>query len=77
MPDGEKYFGIEEIYVIPSNRSLGIGKALMDYVNGVAKEDGYNYIFLVTSTKDWNKILNFYIKQCDMTFCCASLVKKL
>ena len=77
MPDGEKYFGIEEIYVIPSKRSLGIGKALMDFAKEVAKSDGYKYVFLVTSTKDWNKILDFYINKCDMTFYCASLVEKL
>ena len=77
MPDGEKYFGIEEIYVAPSKRSLGVGKALMDFVKDVAKKDGYKYVFLVTATKDWNKILNFYINKCDMTFYCASLVEKL
>ena len=77
MQDGEKYFGIEEIYVIPSKRSLGIGKRLMDFVKEIAKKDGYKYVFLVTSTKDWNKILDFYINKCDMTFYCASLVKKL
>ena len=77
MQDGEKYFGIEEIYVIPSKRSLGIGKRLMDFAKEIAKKDGYKYVFLVTSTKDWNKILDFYINKCDMTFYCASLVEKL
>ena len=77
MPDGSKYFGIEEIYVIPNKRNLGIGKMLMDYVKDIAKKEGYKYIFLVTSTKDWNKILDFYINKCDMTFYCASLVEEL
>ena len=77
MQDGEKYFGIEEIYVIPPKRSLGIGKILMDFAKETAKKDGYKYVFLVTSTKDWNKILDFYINKCDMTFYCASLVEKL
>ena len=77
MQDGEKYFGIEEIYVIPPKRSLGIGKILMDLAKETAKKDGYKYVFLVTSTKDWNKILDFYINKCDMTFYCASLVEKL
>ena len=77
IPDGEKYFGIEEIYVIPEKRSLGIGKVLMDYAKLVAKKDGYKYVFLVTSTKDWNKILDFYINKCGMSFYCASLVEKL
>ena len=77
MQDGEKYFGIEEIYVSPSKRDFGIGKGLMDFAKEIAKRDGYKYVFLVTSTKDWNKILDFYINKCDMTFYCASLVEKL
>ena len=77
MIDGTKYFGIEEIYVLPEKRNLGIGKMLMDFVKTLAKEEGYEYIFLVTSTKDWNKVLDFYINKCDMTFYCASLVEKI
>lgn len=77
MPDGETYFGIEEIYVIPAKRSLGVGKALMDFVKNIAKMEGYKYVFLTTSTKNWNKILDFYVNKCDMTFYCASLVEKL
>ena len=77
MPDGQLYFGIEEIYVIPKKRSLGIGKMLMDYAKMLAKKDNYKYLFLVTSTKDSKKILDFYIDKCDMTFYCASLVEKL
>ena len=77
MPDGELYFGIEEIYVIKEKRSYGIGKLLMDYVKNVAKKENYKYIFLTTSTKDSNKILDFYINKCDMTFYCAHLVEKI
>ena len=77
MKDGTKYFGIEEIYVIPNKRSLGVGKMLMDFTKNKAKEEGYEYIFLVTSTKNWNKILDFYVNKCDMTFYCASLVEKI
>lgn len=77
MPDGQLYFGIEEIYVIKEKRSYGIGKQLMDYVKNVAKKEKYKYIFLTTSTKDSNKILDFYINKCDMTFYCAHLVEKL
>ena len=77
MPDGELYFGIEEIYVIKEKRSYGIGKRLMEYVKNVAKEEKYKYIFLTTSTKDSNKILDFYINKCDMTFYCAHLVEKI
>ena len=68
MPDGELYFGIEEVCVIPNKISLGIGKLLMDHVKKIAKTSGYKYIFLTTSTKDSNKILDFYINKCDMTF---------
>ena len=77
MQDGETYFGIEEIYVMPEMRSQGVGLALMNYVKGKALEEGYHYIFLVTATKDWNKILDFYCNKCNMTFYCASLVEKI
>ena len=77
IPDGEKYFGIEEIYVAPGRRSEGIGRALMDFVRETARRDGYKYAFLVTSTKDSEKILDFYINKCGMTFYCASLVERL
>lgn len=77
IPDGENYFGIEELYVIPSKRSEGLGKMIMDYAKSIAKKDGYKYIFLVTPTKDCNKILDFYINKCDMTFYCATLVEKI
>jgi len=77
MNDGEIYFGIEEIFVIPSKRNEGIGKMLMDYVKNIAKLENYKYLFLVTSTKKWDKILDFYVNKCDMTFYCASLVSKL
>ena len=49
----------------------------MDYAKLVAKKDGYKYVFLVTSTTDWNRILDFYINKCGMSFYCASLVEKL
>ena len=77
MKDGEAYFGIEEIYVKSDKRCLGLGKDLMDYAKRYAKENGYKYIFLCTSTKNWNKILDFYVNKCDMTFYCASLVERL
>lgn len=77
IPDGEKYFGIEEIYVAPGRRSEGIGRALMDFARETARRDGYKYAFLVTSTKDSEKILDFYINKCGMTFYCASLVERL
>ena len=77
MPDGEKYIGIEEIYVIPSKRCLGIGKELMNFIKDIIRKEGYKYIFLSTSTKDWKKILDFYINKCDMTFFSALLFEKL
>lgn len=49
----------------------------MDHVKKIAKASGYKYIFLTTSTKDSNKILDFYINKCDKTFYCAHLVEKI
>jgi len=41
------------------------------------KEEGTDYIFLSTATKDWRKIFHFYIEELGMEFWSARLFKKL
>ena len=76
-PDGTEYFEIEEIYVVAEYRSMGIGRALYEFLEERLKEEGTDYIFLSTATKDWRKIFHFYIEELGMEFWSARLFKKL
>lgn len=72
---GNKCFEVEELYVIPSYRSKGIGKTLFSLIEKEVK-DNVKYIVLGTSTKDYKKTLKFYIDDNDMTYHSAFLIKK-
>ena len=72
---GDKCFEVEELYVIPSYRSKGIGKTLFSLIEKEVK-DNVKYIVLGTSTKDYKKTLKFYIDDNDMTYHSAFLIKK-
>lgn len=72
---GEKCFDIDEIYVLKEYRNKGIGRKLFqrieEEVNNSAK-----FITLVTSTKDYKKIMKFYDQDNKMTFHDAFFFKK-
>ena len=72
---GEKCFDVDELYVLESYRNKGIGKKLFLELEKEVK-DKVNFITLGTSTKDYRKILHFYIEEVDMTFHSAFLFKK-
>lgn len=72
---GDKFFFINEIFVHPDYRSKGIGKKLFSLIEKEVK-DNVTCITLGTATKDYQKILNFYIKEVGMTFHSAFLFKK-
>ena len=76
MPEGTKHFEVEEIYVCPSFRSMGIGSALFDYMEKRVKDDA-EYVLLSTATKNWKAIFHFYIDELNMSFWNARLYKKL
>ena len=77
-PDaGTHCWEIEELYVIPELRSRGIGRQLYEYAENAAKSDGAEFIFLSTATKDYKRILHFYIDEMGMDFWTARLFKKL
>ena len=73
---GSNCFMIDEIYVIPSYRSKGVGKKLFKLMENEIKES-CDYITLSTSTKDYKKILHFYVDELDMNFHSAFLIKDL
>lgn len=71
---GSKCFMIDELYVLPEYRSQGIGKELFKKLENEVK-DLCDYITLSTSTKDYKKILHFYVDELDMDFHSAYLIK--
>lgn len=76
IPIGEKCFDIDELYVLKEYRHQGIGKRLFISIENEVKKNT-KYITLGTSTRDYRKILHFYIEEVDMTFHSAFLYKKL
>ena len=77
MADGTPYFEIEELYVVASYRSKGVGKALFHNAEQAVKTTGIEFIMLSTATKNYKSILHFYIDELGMDFWSARLFKKL
>lgn len=77
MADGTPYFEIEELYVVPSHRSEGIGRALFHNAEQAVITAGIEFIMLSTATKNYKGILHFYIDELGMDFWSARLFKKL
>ena len=69
------YFELEELYVVPERRSQGIGRELFSFAEKTLGGEAA-YILLGTATKDWRRILHFYIDELGMDFWSARLFKK-
>jgi len=76
IKEGSKCFEIDELYVLKEYRSQNIGRKLFKVVEEEVNKEA-EYITLPTSTKDYKKILHFYIEMMDMTFHSAFLYKKI
>lgn len=76
MPEGTACFEVEELYVIPSMRSRGIGKALFGHAEAALQPEA-EYMVLSTATKNWRAILHFYLEELGMEFWTARLFKKI
>ena len=76
MPDHTKCFEVEELYVSPGYRSMGIGKGLYLFVERILKGEA-EYMILNTATKNWKSIFHFYLDEVGMDFWSARLYKKL
>ena len=50
MPEGTRYFEVEELYVVPEKRSPGIGEALFRFAEETIKTD-VQFIALSTASK--------------------------
>lgn len=77
MPRGTPFFEIEELYILPEYRSRGIGQALFRFAEHIVKAEGLEFIILSTATKDYKRILHFYIDELGMDFWSARLFKKI
>jgi len=73
IDDDEDVLEIDALYVLKQYRNKGIGKALFKYIEEYNDVDN---IVLSTSTKDYQKILHFYIDELGMSFHSAFLYKK-
>ena len=76
MPEGTSCFEVEELYVLPSTRSQGIGSELFRFAEESVCKDA-EYITLGTATKNWKSIFHFYIDELGMEFWSARLFKKI
>lgn len=72
ISDDTEVLVIDSFYVLKEYRSQGIGKELFKYVEELFNKD----IVLTTSTKDYEKIFNFYINEVGMDFHSALFFKK-
>ena len=73
---GDACFEIDEIYVLPSYRSKGVGRNLFALLQEEA-EGKAQYITLSSSSKDYARMLKFYVEDNQMVFHSAFLMKKL
>ena len=73
----DKYFDLEEIYILPQYRKLGVGQKLFNFIENFAKENNCKTLRLNAVSKDYNKLLSFYIDKLKMVFWSAYLIKKI
>lgn len=76
MAEGTPFFEVEELYVVPAQRSKGLGGALFRFAEELVKPEA-EYILLSTATKNWKAIFHFYIEELDMEFWNARLFKRI
>lgn len=77
IPCGDKFFEIEEFYVIKEFRSKGIGNMLFGYLENVLRSENVHNIVLSTATKDQERVQKFYINKLGMSVWTTTLFKKI
>lgn len=74
---GDKYFYLDEMYVVPRMRCHGVGKMLFQFLEENAVLNNAKTIRLNAVSKDFVKLLNFYINVLGMDFWSAYLIKQI
>ena len=73
---GQRCFCLDELYVLPEYRSRGVGRKLFEAISEYA-ETGAEMMTFSTSTKDYKRILKFYVEDLGCDFHDAYLIKRL
>ena len=76
IPVGSTCFCVDELYVLQSYRSQGIGRKLYEMIEEEVSGK-CRFITLTTSTKNYKAILKLYIEELGMCFHNAFLIKDL
>ncbi len=74
---GTLCFEIEELYVKREYRSNSIGSQLFNLLEQQLTQEGISFITLSMASKNYKKLLHFYIDICGMDFWHAKLFKKI
>lgn len=74
---GDKVFYLEEMYVVLSKRNKNVGEKLFKFLEKEARQKGAQVLELNAVSKDYKKLLKFYIEQMNMKFFSAYLYKEL
>lgn len=74
---GCKSFYLEEIYITPEFRNKDIGKQLFEFIENYAKSLKCEILETTAVSKEYKKLLKFYIEKNNMQFWSANLIKKL
>ncbi|MBO5394285.1 MAG: GNAT family N-acetyltransferase [Clostridia bacterium] len=74
---GDLTLWLEELFVLPSYRKNGAGKMLFDFVEQYAKQEGCKSLRGSAVSKDYKRLLKFYIEKLGMDFWSALLIKNL
>ena len=76
MKENTPFFEVEELYIVPTRRSQGLGGELFRFVEQCVKSEA-EFIMLSTATKNWRAIFHFYIEELGMEFWNARLFKRI
>lgn len=74
MPEGTPCFELEELYVKPNYRSMGVGSKLFRYAEERVEAD---YILLSAVSRNYRALLHFYLDEMGMELWSARLFKPL
>ena len=74
---GDKSCFVEEIYVAKKYRCFGLGQKIFRFIENYAKNEDCSTVELCAVSKDYSKLLSFYIDKLGMAFWSANLFKKL